>query len=500
MTEKWKIFEVELDGTAEGNPFQDIWLTAVFKHSGKEKKVQGFYCENGKYKIRFMPDETGKWTAVTESNDRKLDGVHLECYCVQPKQQNHGRVLRKDTIIERPAEEDKYHLAYEDGSTYKPFGTTCYAWIHQSQEIQEQTLQTLKNSPFNKVRMCIFPKYYTYNTQDPEEYPFKVNTSGGFDLTRFNERYWNNLEHRIRQLDELGIQADIILMHPYDRWGFANMGRDTDIFYLKYAVARLCHYKNIWWSLANEYDLMTEKSEKDWEEYAQTVRDTDPYGHLCSIHNCLKFYDFTRTWITHCSIQRIDVYKTAESVTEWRETYEKPIVVDECAYEGNINYGWGNITGEEMTRRFWEGCIRGGYLSHGETYVDRGEQIWWSHGGTLSGTSPARIRFLKKIIEEAPEGAVPLKVTAENHEANWDVPCLHCGDDYFLYYFGFFRPSFRTYELPPEKEYTIELIDTWNMTIQKLEGTWKGNIRIEMPSREYMAVRVVRNQERSSEK
>jgi hypothetical protein len=44
--------------------------------------------------------------------------------------------------------------------------------------------------------------------------------------------------------------------------------------------------------------------------------------------------------------------------------YKKPVVIDECAYEGNIHRGWGSITGEEMVRRFWEGYVRGGYVGH----------------------------------------------------------------------------------------------------------------------------------------
>ena len=186
-----------------------------------------------------------------------------------------------------------------------------------------------------------------------------------------------------------------------------------------------------------------------------------------------------------------DLYKTAEAVSEWRELYQKPIVVDECAYEGNINFGWGNITGEEMTRRFWEGCIRGGYLSHGEVYVQH-EQIWWAHGGRLHGTCPDRIAFLKDIMADVPEGCAPLKLTPENHEANWDVPCLCKESDhsYYLYYFGFFRPAFRTYELPKGCAYEIELIDTWDMAIQKLPGIHSGNIKIGMPEKQYMAIRM----------
>jgi hypothetical protein len=37
----------------------------------------------------------------------------------------------------------------------------------------------------------------------------------------------------------LGIEADLILWHPYDRWGFAEMGAANDDRYLRYAIARL---------------------------------------------------------------------------------------------------------------------------------------------------------------------------------------------------------------------------------------------------------------------
>lgn len=47
------------------------------------------------------------------------------------------------------------------------------------------------------------------------------------------------------------------------------------------------------------------------------------------------------------------------------------------------------------------GSIRGGYLSHGEVYVQN-PQIWWAHGGKLHGTSPERIGFLKEIMKDTP--------------------------------------------------------------------------------------------------
>ena len=55
-------------------------------------------------------------------------------------------------------------------------------------------------------------------------------------------------------------------------------------------------------------------------------------------------------------------------------------------------------------------------------------------------------------------------------------------------YFNFAQPASSPFMLPPDKNYEIEIIDTWNMTIEKLEGTYSG--RVEINSRTpYIAVR-----------
>ncbi|WP_461884183.1 hypothetical protein [Fusicatenibacter sp.] len=119
-------------------------------------------------------------------------------------------------------------------------------------------------------------------------------------------------------------------------------------------IIRLSAYHNVWWAMANEFDLFRWKPVSEWESNAETVCRQDPYRHLRSIHNCMTMYDHSKGWITHCSLQRIDLYRTAENVEIWRPQYGKPCVLDEIAYEGNLPFGWGNISGEEMTRRFWE--------------------------------------------------------------------------------------------------------------------------------------------------
>jgi hypothetical protein len=139
-----------------------------------------------------------------------------------------------------------------------------------------------------------------------------------------------------------------------------------------------------------------------------------------------------------------------------------------------------------MVRRFWEGAVRGGYVGHGETYLNNEEVLWWSKGGKLHGTSPSRIGFLRKIMEDGPEGALnPLR-------SDWDLPCAGVPDEYYLFYFGFNRPRFRNFTTKPGIPYKVEVIDTWNMTIEEQEGTFEGTFRIELPGRQYMAVRMTK--------
>jgi hypothetical protein len=61
---------------------------------------------------------------------------------------------------------------------------------------------------------------------------------------------------------------------------------------------------------------------------------------------------------------------------------------------------------------------------------------------------------------------------------------------YYLAYFGFSRPGFRTFQMPAGTAYTVDVIDTWNMTVETIEGRREGTFRVELPARPYIAVRL----------
>ena len=498
--ERWDMLELALPGRSEGNPFTDYGIRGRFTGEQEDIAVSGFYDGNGVWKIRFMPSFTGeyRYTVSGSFSDEAVSGTFT---VTSPSEGNHGPV--------RVA--DRFHFAFADGTPFYPLGTTCYVWTQQPDERIEETLRSLKEARFNKIRFCVLPKHYDYNLGEPRTYPFEgapmdssvltkenfgeygPDSEGNrFDFTRLNPEHFRHLEKQILALRELGIEADLIVMHPYDRWGFSRMSREADDLYWNYVIARFAAFRNVWWSLANEYDILKYKTKDDWEHYADLLVRNDPYSHLRSIHNCVPFYDHTRPWITHCSIQRQELYRSAELTHEWREQFGKPVVLDEIAYEGNIQHGWGNITGEEMVRRFWEGAVRGGYPGHGETFLNPEEVLWWSHGGTLHGESWKRIGFLLDVLRAVPGHGLKYL------PAEWDSVCGIPEDGaaaeetgYRLYYYSFMRPSFRDFRFDDSTPYRAEIIDTWNMTVTDA-GVHQGRFRVELPGRPYMAVRIMK--------
>ena len=504
-------------------------LSAEISDGITTKIVKGFYAGNGIYKIRFLPEIIGSYTY-------KVTGIVTEEGRLEVKaaDKEHGLIRADGT-----------HLRYVDGTYFHSFGTTVYALAHQTEELTEETFQTLANAPFNKVRMCVFPKHYNYNHNGPPYYAFHVLPGKTFvpkdavatpegvfresvwDVHHPDFAFWDNFEEKMCRLQGLGIQVDLILFHPYDRWGFSQMSQQENLVYLDYLLRRFSAIPNIWWSMANEYDLCRNKSMENWYEIDEFIHENDPYRHMLSNHNCVGIYDFGRKQITHASIQK----RTMNLVAELQQKYHKPVLYDECCYEGNLKETWGAISAREMTNRFWQVVVTGGYCTHGEVLLDQEDEnldeavLWWAKGGKLKGESPKRIQFLKNLAEEIGK---PLERMAVGFEAMMEAAlkeaettgnelpefwkkvlaggsktdpvemarnkdgeyCYvgHVDNEVYLYYYGINCSARTDIELPKDSQYTVEVIDAWNMTRKIVATGVSGLTEIRLPEREYQAV------------
>lgn len=497
---KNECFELTFENLPQGSE-----ISAEFAWDGETKTVSGFYAGNGVYKVRFLPKKPGiyRWKATGVTTAQ-------------------GEEICKDSENPGMVKADGKAFRFENGKLFHPFGTTVYALISQTDELIEQTMRTLESAPFNKIRMCVFPKDYDFNKNEPTYYPFEKNGDGTWDPSRPVYAFWDALDKHIVRLGSMGIQVDLILFHPYDRWGFDGMGIEKDKQYLDYLLRRLSAYPHIWWSLANEYEL-TRRSMEDWYEIESFVASHDPYGHLLSCHNIFKIWDANRPLTTHASIQAKDF----AMLPEWCSRYNTPVMLDECAYEGNLEHSWGSITGQEMSRRFWKTVCCGAYCTHGETFYSDDDVLWWAKGGVLKGESPVRIGFCRKIIESLPghlEGEpswlgrlLPLlEMPKEKREAalssapesarrmvhvflesgadalsfahSETAYYAHIGTDCYLRFYDT-RPTARdTLPLPEDRKYTVQVIDTWNMTVETVAEGVSGTYVVKLPSRENMAV------------
>ncbi len=205
--EQWGVAELTFRGPSQGNPYLEVQLSATFAQGDRAITVPGFWDGGDVYKVRFSPPAPGQWHYRTSSNRPELDDHTGTLTAAPPSEGNHGPVEVFET----------WYLRYADGTPYHQCGTTCYAWIHQPEELQQQTLKTLASSPFNKIRFCIFPKSYAYNQNEPELFAFVRKADGSFDFSRPDPAFLRHLERRILDLQRLGIEADLILWHPYDR-------------------------------------------------------------------------------------------------------------------------------------------------------------------------------------------------------------------------------------------------------------------------------------------
>lgn len=151
--EQWGVFELTLTAPAEGNPYLDVQWSATFTQGTRQITVPGFWDGGETYRLRFSPPTLGEWRYATRSSTPALDGQRGTFTVGASTGSNHGPVEVFQT----------HYLRYADGTPYHQFGTTCYAWVHQTEDLQRQTLATLAASPFNKIRFCVFPKAYTYD-------------------------------------------------------------------------------------------------------------------------------------------------------------------------------------------------------------------------------------------------------------------------------------------------------------------------------------------------
>lgn len=426
--QQWDLIELDVTGTDA--------VEATFTHADRWTVAEPVTV-GGRRLIRFAPEETGEWEYIVAGPDaRPIATGSFEC--------------RTATGGDAPVRVRGTRFVHADGGAHHPLGTTALWWHEQDAEARAGTLAALARSPFTGVRMSVLA-------------PGASDWPGPDELDR--------LESAVVALRETGFQAELVL---FDSAGLVP-GRPGWTAYLREVVARFAAYGNVWWCLALDADR-ADVDAWTWDEALRLVAEADHGRHPLTVHAGPRF-DFGRRAISHSSVRDDTQWEAIDPV----RAHAKPALLD-VGTEGNLPTPTGGRTAEELVSAAWWALCRGGYFWHAEEFA---LHSWSRYGGHLDGESAPRLAFLREVLANAPADLA--RDPAETKTFTLSQP-----GHYYLQYHGLHRYSTHGYAVPDDAKFTVELLDTWNMTTEQLPGTFSGEFQLDLPRRPYLAVRVQR--------
>ena len=464
-------------------------LVVRFVHEGDAARdVPGFWDGGLSYRVRFAPDAVGTWSWESTSDDPALHGRRGAIEVVAGTERGPVRVAHR------------FHFAHADGTPFRPVGATAYNWLHQDEPLFSLTVAAIAGAGLNKLRFLVFPQAGGYVAHEPTLLPFE-RVGGRWDVSRPVVAFFRRLDDAVERLGRAGIQADVLVLNAYDRgrFGLDGLTEAEDAAYLRYLVARLSAFPHVWWSLCNEFDQL-ERPAARWDRLGALLAAIDPHDHLRSIHNWIELYDHSQPWVTHASIQNGDVTIDFGRAGRYRDVYGKPVVLDEIKYEGDIADRWGHLDARELVHRFWIAAVSGCYASHGESYLTPSGSLHMVEGGPLRGDSPARIGFLRGILDDLAvpgldpieSGTTPLASRAHLARA---APAQ----------WSFRLPIGVVGERPRVGDaFEVDVIDTWSVMltpvgrtfvvddVQRNDAFARASAPVALPEGEALALRITR--------
>jgi uncharacterized protein DUF5060/uncharacterized protein DUF4038 len=368
---KWSVAELTLNASGRyANPYTEVEVSATFSGPGGiVKTVPGFWDGEGTWRIRFAPTREGTWTWSTASSDSGLDGKSGSIECVAPAPGNHG-FLRRDARYPST-------FVWDDGTRFFMWGQTYYEIVRQARAGPgwRKAIDHVKALGLTKVRTLLYPwPAEPFMNRYPDSQPFQEPRRAA-DRDVLDLRHWQALDDVIRHLDASGLVADLILFADSPR----NFGTEAqDHRHARYALARFAAFRNVVWTLANEWNY-TKKPRSYFDTLGSIVRDDDPWMsdgpnlRPLSIHQQTRidFEFFGSSWPVHAVIQygvRNERYANGD---EWGNAsivanlgHGMPVVNDEYGYVGESVPGV-TFTRAQHRSAAWGIATAGGFGSAG---------------------------------------------------------------------------------------------------------------------------------------
>lgn len=255
--------------------------------------IPGFYDGENTWRVRFSPNEAGRWTYRISSCPANPDLTEEGTFEVTPLQ-------RRGFLTATPGRAWGFH--YESGEPVFLLGDTVYnlfGMAHCGADVGS-FLKRRASQDFNllRVRLQVSPFHPPHgysHWQTRRTWPWGGSEqSPRFD--RFNLEYFHTVDRVVRRAEQVGIGLEMIM----EAWGFEFPFNSRNIFvpeweelWLRYLVARYDAFTSVYfWTLMNEYEFYPDGN---WhhnpvaDRWAMRVgrwlKGLAPHGHVISVHN-----------------------------------------------------------------------------------------------------------------------------------------------------------------------------------------------------------------------
>jgi hypothetical protein len=363
---RWGRFQESFQSTASyGNPVQQARLTVVFTPpQGDPVKVEGFWDGGQTWRVRFSPNQTGRWSFRTTCSDEANGGLHGKSgsfTCTNPSGQTrfdqHGPVR---------VSANGFYFEQDDGKPFFFLADTAWNGALLSTEAEwDLYLKERAGQKFSAVQWVATPWRAAPHGDLNRQLAYT-----GKDKIEINPAFFQRLDAKAEAVNKAGLLNVPVLL-----WAIASgkdpsvnpghsLPEDQLILLARYMVARW-QANAVMWILAGDGHYFGMEGEK-WKRIGRAV-----FGEIAhapvSMHpqgRHWNWFDFqAEPWLNvigyqsgHGDSDEDLRWLTDGPVTkDWKNTPHRPFINLEPPYEGHLAYQSRKPIPAELTRRalYW---------------------------------------------------------------------------------------------------------------------------------------------------
>ena len=271
QTPVWTKHEIQFQSAKTyDNPIYDVkdFKITFTAPSGREKVVRGFWDGDTDWKVRFMPDEIGKWSWKSECSDKENTGLNgqsgiFECV----KNDDKDLLYQKGAIQHEPGE---YYLSYSDGTPF--FWLACTAWngaLKSTKEDWDYYLNQRKQNHYSVIQLV------TTEWRGLDKNPEGQIAFEGTGRIKIHPEFFKRIDERIDAVNAKGLLASPVILWalPFGQGRELSPGYtlplDEAVLLAKYIVARY-QGNHVLWTLGGDGKYYGDQELK-WKEIGRQV-------------------------------------------------------------------------------------------------------------------------------------------------------------------------------------------------------------------------------------